>query len=95
MLTVPLNIATKARILRLALRCNPEIKLQLLGRLYEADKPLPMDPPRPVLLLEHCTGVATMMHTYQLAVARFLERRHLITHCGAPEHVPALCVEAT
>ena len=83
LLTVPLTIAAKARILRLALRCDSGIKLQLLDRLYEADKPVPMDPPRPVLLLEHCTGLATMMRTYQLTAARLLEQRHLIIHWGA------------
>ena len=64
LLMVPLTTATKARILRLALRCDPEIKLQLLDRPCEADQPLSMEPPRPVLLLEHCTGVATMMRNY-------------------------------
>ena len=67
----------------MALRCDLGIKLQLLDRLCEADKPLSMEPPRPVLLLEHCTGVATMMRNYQLAAARLLEQGHLITHWGA------------
>ena len=79
LLMVPLTTAAKACILRLALRCDSGIKLQLLDRLYEADKQVPMDPPRPVLLLEHCMGLATMMRTYQLTAARLLEQRHLIT----------------
>ena len=95
LLTVPLTTTTKARILCLAQRCDPGIKLQLLDRLCEADQPLSMEPPRPILLLEHCTGMATMMRNYQLAAACLLEQRHFITHWGgATEHVPALCVEA-
>ena len=65
------------------IRCDPGSKQQLLDRLCEADKPVPTNPPRPVLLLEHCTGLATMMHTYRLAAAHVLEQRHFITHRGA------------
>ena len=83
LLTVPLTTATKAHILRMAPRCDPGIKLQLLDRLCEADKPLSMEPPQPVLLLEHSTGVATMMRNYQLVAARLPEQRHFITHWGA------------
>ena len=83
LLTVPLTATAKARILRLALRCDSGVKVPLLDRLYEADKPVPTYPPYPVLLLEHCTRLATMMRTYQLAAAHLLEQRHLITHWGA------------
>ena len=82
LLTVPLTTANKARILRVAQRCDPGIGLQL-ACMCEADQSLSMEPPRPVLLLEHCTGVATMMRNYRLAVASLLEQRHFITHWGA------------
>ena len=61
LLKVPFTMANKARILRLAQVCNPAIKLQLLDHLREADPPPSTEPPRPVLLLEHCTEVAIMM----------------------------------
>ena len=83
LLTVPLTTTAKARILRVALRCDSGVKLQSLDRLYEADKLVPPDHPRPILLLEHCTGLATMMRTYQLTAAHLLEQRHLIAHWGA------------
>ena len=44
LLTVPLTIAAKGHIPCLALRCHSGVKPQLLGRLYEADKPVATKP---------------------------------------------------
>ena len=83
LLKVLLTTANKARILRLAQMCDPAIKLQLPDHLREADPSPPMEPPRRVPLLEHCTEVAAMMQNYQLAATNLLEQSHFITHWGA------------
>ena len=63
--------------------CDHVIKLQLLDHLREADQSPSIEPPGPVLLLEHCTEVAAMMRNYQLAATQSVERRHFTTHWGA------------
>ena len=83
LLKVPLTTASKSRILRLVQVCNPAVKLLLLDHWRAADQPPSTGPPRPVLLLEPWAEVAIMVRNFQLAAARSLERRHLITHRGA------------
>ena len=83
LLQVPLTTARKSRILRPVHMCDSTVKQQLLDFLQEADPPPPTGPPRPVLLLEHCTEVAIMVRDFQWAAAQSMERRHLVTHWGA------------
>ena len=84
LLQEPLTTARKSRILLLAHTCNTTIKQQLLDLLQGADPPsLYAPPPRPVLLLEHCTEVAVLVRDFQKTATQSMERRHLITHLGA------------
>ena len=84
LLQEPLTTARKSRVLRLAHTCNSAIKQQLLDLLQGANPPIPTPPPpRPVLLLEHCTEVAVLVRDFQKAAAQSMERRHLVTHWGA------------
>ena len=83
LLQEPLTTARKSRILRLAHTCNSAIKQQLLDLLQGAHPPTPTPPPRPVLLLEHCTEVTVLVRDFQKTAAQSMEQRHLVTHWGA------------
>ena len=77
-------MTTKARILRILPRCSSEHRQQLMDLLHVAETLAPETPPPPVLLLEHCRGLANLLHTCQLATAYNLNNA-MFSHTGADD----------